>query len=512
MQNNSFSHKITVFHDRTAPEPGTLVGYGALILTYELKVPIPDKAALISTKHKKYTTDTWEVFTPRHAPEDSLAGHLTFALKYEGINLGVLKGVFSAVSHNEIRNFITAEPTSYYGRKIWFLYEWLMDVELKLPDLKTGNYIDVLDEKLQYTGPSENVPRQRVRNNLPGVKNFCPLIRKTKQLEAFIASKLNDKIEGSLSPIRRDVLMRAAAFLLLKDSKASYAIEGESPPQNRMQRWGAAIGQAGRNNLSKEEILRLQTIVIENPRFMKYGWKEQGGFVGEHDRIHGTPIPDHISAKWQDVEILMDALIETNDKLQKSDFDPVLAATIIAFGFVNIHPFVDGNGRIHRYLIHHVLAKKGFAKNLIFPVSAAILERLPEYKEVLENYSFPRLDLIEWQTTPDNNIDILNETIDLYRYFDATKMTEFLYSCVQQTIDEIIPSEVDYLHKYDEFKYKIEQSYEMPDKMIALIVRFLKQGKGKLSKRAKEKEFKMLNNEEIKHIESIYLNIFTSPN
>ncbi len=91
-------------------------------------------------------------------------------------------------------------------------------------------------------------------------------------------------------------------------------------------------------------------------------------------------------------------------------------------------------------------------------------------------------------------------------------MAEFLYSCVQQTIDEIIPSEVDYLHKYDEFKYKIEQSYEMPDKMIALIVRFLEQGEGKLSKRAKEKEFKMLNNEEIKHIESIYLNIFTSPN
>ncbi len=233
---------------------------------------------------------------------------------------------------------------------------------------------------------------------------------KTEKLETLIASRLDLQAEKALTPIRRDVLMRAAAFLLVKDSKASYAIEGENPPQNRLQRWDSTIGQAGRNHLSKKELLRLQTLVIEKPRFIKYGWREQGGFVGEHDRVHGTPIPDHISARWQDIETLIDVLIETNDKLQRSDFDPVLAATIIAFGFVLIHPFVDGNGRIHRYLIHHVLAKKGFnKKNLIFPVSAAILERIPEYQEVLENYSKPRLELIEWQPTPDNNVEVLNQ-------------------------------------------------------------------------------------------------------
>jgi len=509
MKNKSYSHEINVFHNRTAPEPGILAGYGALIATYNLKVPIPYKITLISAKHKRYATEEWEVYTPRHAPADTLAGHLTFALKYEGVDLYILKSVFSKVSGNEIKSIIEAEPTSQYSRRIWFFYEWLMNETLDLPDIKTGNYVDALDASLQYPGPSENALRYRVRNNLPGVKNFCPLIRKTEKLETLITSRLDLQAEKALTPIRRDVLMRAAAFLLVKDSKASYAIEGENPPQNRLQRWGNTIGQAGRNHLSKEELLRLQTLVIEKPRFIKYGWREQGGFVGEHDRVHGTPIPDHISARWQDIETLIDALIETNDKLQKSDFDPVLAATIIAFGFVLIHPFVDGNGRIHRYLIHHVLAKKGFnKKNLIFPVSAAILERIPKYQEVLENYSKPRLELIEWQPTPDNNVEVLNQTIDLYGYFDATKMAEFLYSCVQQTIDEIIPTEVDYLHKYDEFKYKIEQSYEMPDKMIALLVRFLTQGEGKLSKRAKEKEFDMLSNDEITHIEGIYSEVF----
>ena len=30
--------------------------------------------------------------------------------------------------------------------------------------------------------------------------------------------------------------------------------------------------------------------------------------------------------------------------------DPIVAAAVLAFGFVYVHPFEDGNGRIHRYL------------------------------------------------------------------------------------------------------------------------------------------------------------------
>lgn len=509
MDTNKYSQEITVFHNRTAPEPGILAGYGAIIAANSLNTPIPDKLAIISKKHKRYSTDDWEVLTPRHAPGDTLPEHLVFALKYEGIDLGVLKSLFIKVPSKTILELIKKEPTSQYTRRIWFLYEWLTDKKLELPDLKTGNYVDVLDPKIQYPGPSKNSTRHRVRDNLPGVRDFCPLIRKTEQLDSYIESKLNERAENSLNALHRDVTTRAAAFLLLKDSKASYAIEGESPPQNRMQRWGKVIGQAGNNELSKDELLRLQQIVIESARFIKLGWRDQGGFVGEHDRTHGTPIPDHISAKWEDLDTLLDGLIETNNKLQNSDFDPVLMATIIAFGFVLIHPFVDGNGRIHRYLIHHVLAKRGFAKkNLIFPVSAAILQRITEYKEVYDHYTETRIDLIEWKPTPDNNVEVLNETIDLYRYFDATKMAEFLYSCVEQTIDEIIPDEVEYLGKYDDFKYKLEQSFEMPDKMVALLVRFLEQGNGILSKRAKDREFNMLSEIEIKEIENLYSMIF----
>lgn len=152
---------------------------------------------MIINIHKKYSADNWQVYTPRHAPADSLAGHITFALKYEGVDLYVLKRVFEAVSANEIRNIIKAEPIGQYIRRIWFFYEWLMNQKLDLPDLATGNYLDAIDENLQYPGLSENSPRHRVRNNLPGAQDFCPLIRKTNKLEGYIAEKLDEKIEGS---------------------------------------------------------------------------------------------------------------------------------------------------------------------------------------------------------------------------------------------------------------------------------------------------------------------------
>jgi hypothetical protein len=127
---------------------------------------------------------------------------------------------------------------------------------------------------------------------------------------------------------------------------------------------------------------------------------------------------------------------------------------------------------------------------------------------VLESFSKPRLDLIEWKTAENNNVKVLNETIDLYRYFDATKQVEFLYSCVQQTIEQTIPEEVDYLEKYDLMKDYLDNLYEMPDKTVALLIRFLDQGNGKLSERVRSKEFKELTNGEVEAIEHKYQEIF----
>ncbi|MHA4846782.1 Fic family protein [Flavitalea antarctica] len=512
MSGNKFSQLITVFHGRMAPEEGYLVGYGAILSYYDLQIPLPEVLALVSQKHKRYQAEEWMVFTPRYMPGESLVDHLTFALKYEGIDLGLLKKLFDQLEKDEIRTMVASEPTGQYSRKIWFLYEWLMDTTLDLTDLSSGNYIDLVDESIQYalTAAPEIFKRHRVRNNLPGTRDFCPMIRKTALLDEFRKLDLPQRIKNIIGKIHPDVMARTAAFLLLKDSKASYAIEGERPPQNRAQRWGRAIGQAGERMINKEELVRLQQIVIDNPRFTKMGWRQQEGFIGEHDRRSGAPIPEHISARWQDLDKLIDGLIAADQKLEKdTGFDAVLAAAMVAFGFVFIHPFVDGNGRIHRYLIHHVLLRKAYvSRGIIFPVSAIILQRLDEYRRVLENFSSPRLDLIDWKPDENNNVEIMNDTIDLYRYFDATKQAEFLYSCVRQTIEETIPEEVDYLEKYDLMRNYLDDHFEMPDRTIALLVRFLEQGKGRLSERARTKEFEALTDEEVKRIEEKFAEVF----
>lgn len=511
MENTQFSQEILVFHGRTTPETGFLTGYGAVIQYYKLEVPIPVTLALISRKNKNYNKPGWIVFGPKYQPADTLTGHLVFALKYEGVNLLFFKKLFERIDQSEFVTIIMSEYSGQYMRKIWFLYEWLMQKKLPIADLTFKNFIPLLDDKLQYASTlSINSSRHRIRNNLPGTVKFCPLIRRTEKLEDYISRNLAKKTVEVIHGIHKDILLRTAAFLLLKDSKASFTIEGEKPTQNRALRWGKAIGQAGSKPLSKEELIRLQQIVIENSRFVDMGLRKKGGFVGEHDRTTGEPIPEHISARWQDLNNLIDGLIETAKLLESNNFHPVLSATIIAFGFVFIHPFEDGNGRIHRYLIHHLLSVMKFTpQGIIFPVSSAILDRIDDYRKVLETYSQPMLDFIKWKRTEDNNVEVLNETIDYYRYFDATVQSEFLFECVESTIDSIIPQEVAYLQKYDAMKTWLDDNFEMPDRMVALLIRFLEQNKGLLSKRATEKEFVALSASEIKRIESKYQSIFS---
>ncbi len=100
------SRLVTVFHDRRLPEPGRPVGYAALIDAYGLEVPLPRQLHAIGERHKVISSGAWRLLTPRHAPDPTLAAHLTFALKREGVDLLVLKRLFLAVDAEE-RNLST---------------------------------------------------------------------------------------------------------------------------------------------------------------------------------------------------------------------------------------------------------------------------------------------------------------------------------------------------------------------------------------------------------------------
>ncbi|MFP4485132.1 MAG: Fic family protein [Spirochaetaceae bacterium] len=506
---NQFSRPVTVFHGLRLPEEAIPAGYAALIDCFDLRVPLPRTLFAVSTRHHASTSDRWRVLSARYRPEPTLSGHLTFALKYEGVDLAVLARLFAATGTEPVEQLIQKAPTGSYSRRIWFLYEWLTGHRLNLDNAEQGNYVDALDTRLQYGASlSEKSPRHRVRNNLPGTPGYCPLVFRTERLDAFRTRDLATEVRDKVAQVPKDVVARAASFLLLRDSRSSYEIEGEHPPEDRIRRWSRALSEAGTHELDANELVRLQGIVVGDPRFVRTGFRQEGGFVGEHDRDTGVPLPDHISARPEDLPSLISGLV-TYAQTAAGHVDPVIAAATVAFGFVYIHPFQDGNGRVHRYLIHHVLATAGFnPPGLVFPISSTILSRMDEYRRVLESYSDRLLPCITWEATEDHNVRVKNDTADFYRFFDATPHAEFIYSCVAHTIEHDLPEETRFLQRYDGFRNRLQSIVDMPDRTINLLFRFLRQNQGRLSKRSRQKEFAALSDEEVARVESFYAEAF----
>lgn len=152
---------------RALPETGAhLAGYAYLISHHDLDSPAPMILSAIGKKHTRYETDSWRVLTPRHAPEDGLYGHLAFALRYEGIDLSVLSALFQKISPAEIERIIRNKPAGRYARRIWFLFEYLTDKTLDVRDIGKREYVDLVDSKIQYPGPSRPSRRHRINNNL----------------------------------------------------------------------------------------------------------------------------------------------------------------------------------------------------------------------------------------------------------------------------------------------------------------------------------------------------------
>jgi hypothetical protein len=504
------SRSLIVFHGRRLSEPAVPAGYAALWERYGLRVPLPQKLAAIGRKHRRLDTDDWLILTPRHRPVDSLEGHLEFALKWEGVDLPVLRHLFKEVAAEEVAAVVRSKPTGAYARRTWFLYEWLTGAELDVPDPGDVRAVLAVEPKHHYVAArGHSSRRHRVIDNMPGEPAFCPLVRRTPALETFIAKRLDERAQSVTGRTHPDVLARAAAFLLLNDSRASFRIEGEQPSRDRALRWAQAIGQAGSVTPTIAELERLQRLVIGDNRFVRLGLRTEGGFVGEHDRTTGEPLPDHISARPENLRSLLEGIAVYAERAVTAGVDPVVVAAAVAFGFLYVHPFEDGNGRLHRWLIHHVLAEAHYIpRDLVFPISTAILRHLRDYRQVLETYSKPLLPYIEWRATPHGNVEVLNDTVDYYRYFDATAHAEFLYRCVEETVQRDLPGEVRYLEAYDRFVRGVHDVVDMPARTVDLLHRFLRQNDGRLSNRARTGEFAQLTDDEVARFERLYSECF----
>ncbi|MEA1919980.1 MAG: cell filamentation protein Fic, partial [Campylobacterota bacterium] len=144
-----------------------------------------------------------------------------------------------------------------------------------------------------------------------------------------------------------------------------------------------------------------------------------------------------------------------------------------------------------------------YPKGMIFPISNVILDEIERYREILVAHSGVLMNLIAWEATEYGNVKIINKTDDLYRYFDCTQSCEFIYECVQKTIQETLPNELKYLRSFDKSYDEINELLEMPDNKIKSLITFILQNDNKLSKNKREKYFSKLTGEELTRIETI---------
>ncbi len=498
------------FQDRLVPTGAQLAGWAALVQALGIQAPVRQPGC-VSEKHVRGShreEGGFRIFDKRYQPGDQFIDHLTFGLRHEPVDLLILKRVLEAAPKAVLEESIRSTPTGVQTRRAWFFYETLTGQMLDVDDAPNVKAVDALDPKAYFTGKGEISRRHKVRDNLLGIGDWCPIIRRTERLEEFTALDLAQRAAEAVGRTGQHLVTRAASFMLLADSHASFEIEGERAPRSRLERWGKAVLQAGKNSLTLEETVRLHNVLIEDMRFVFPGLCPDGVFLGERDHL-SEPLPEFIGARPEDLDILCTGLLSANNRMRDDGLDPVLQAAATAFGFVYVHPFQDGNGRVHRCLIHHVLAERKYTPpGMVFPVSSVMLDRIDEYRTTLQAHSAPLMNFIEWRPTAEHNVEVLNDTADLYRYFDCTEAAEFLYACVQRTVEHDLPKEIDYLRRHDEAMTRIMEIVDMPDRLAQNLILFIRQNDGSLSKRKHEEYFPVLTDDEVQKLENIVQDVF----
>ena len=452
-----------------------------------------------------------QVYGIRYAPtEDIPLLHLEFSLKYDYLNLDFLKAVFEKIAEADIVAFIEASPTGRYARKIGFLYEFLSGKELKVQKNITGNYTALLEPEKYITGNTVKNSRWRIDNNLLGTPAFCPVVRRTRILDELIGQDIQQKIEQLKDSFSPEIFRRATQYLYKKETRSSYEIEKEEASPDRMEKFIGLLFKAGTEQsgelLKEAHLVTLQNAIVD-PRYAATGFRNFQNYIGQSLPMYNQVI-HYICPPPDILPTLMDGLKALDEKA--ADTTTGVRAAIIAFGFVFIHPFEDGNGRLHRFLIHDILVHDGLVpQGLIIPVSAHMLNYLKDYDAILEHYSHPLMQRIKYNLKENGEIDVTNkaEVEGYFRYPDLTEHCIYLIQTIHATLKEDMPNELLFIQRYDEVKRALQRIVDMPDRQLDLMIKFLHQNQGVFPKRRRE-HFIKLTDEEIVQMQAAFRQVF----
>jgi len=268
-------------------------------------------------------------------------------------------------------------------------------------------------------------------------------------------------------------------------------------------RFADLLRNAGQDvDLSENKLVDLQNAVVD-PRFAEASFRNKQNWVGKdlgyRRRVAFVP------PRPADVRPLMAGVAGMAEQADDAEtrMDPVALAAAVAFGFVFIHPFIDGNGRLHRYLIHQVLSVSGFTpRGIILPVSAVILANLDRYNEVLESFSGPMA--ARTQYNPDTpNVSAEGNDALYFRFFDATEQAAFLFWALDRTVEEDLEKEVNYLLGYDLAFRRLNERFDWPGHSLDTFINVVAQNDWRLSNGKRKAYFEQLTDEELAEFESL---------
>lgn len=458
--------------------------------------PFALESRIGTTRRTVVSGDTrQETYPPSFRPDATVQAHLTFAFKHEIVHLEFLARLFAVIEPGVLGEWIRREPTGSYARRAGFFYEWLTGRHLDVPDAPAGNYVDALDKDTYIVAPRPvNVQRWRVRDNLPGTREFCPVVVRSDfvmELEQYDCARALHELEVEFGA---DILQRSAVWLTIKESRASFAIEHEQGQVDRIRRFAAVMEQRcglDGDPLTTETLIELQTEILGMAT--RYGMRKSPVFVGHTSGY--TDVVDYIGPHWDSTQEMLRGLQTTMARTQGAS--SIARAAIASFGFVYIHPMADGNGRISRFLVNDVLRRDGAVPApFILPISATITNSTRErvgYDRALERFSRPLMHAysdrysfgaeVECEDGMRTNFhfDAYDEALPAWRYPDLTHQTEYVGHVIRLTIEEEMSKEAIILRDMGRARQAVKNYLEGPNADIDEIIRSLRQNRWAVS-------------------------------
>src|SRR5271154_2744543 len=116
--------KPAVFQEWALPLGTSLAGLSALVHAFKVQAPVRNPACISEQNIKGHVKEyrAWRVYSKRHELEPTIEAHLNFAMRYEHIDLLVLKRIFLALPAEAVAQYVCSAPTSISTRRAWYFY------------------------------------------------------------------------------------------------------------------------------------------------------------------------------------------------------------------------------------------------------------------------------------------------------------------------------------------------------------------------------------------------------